>query len=71
MKIQEFERVRVTRPVSRYHLSKGAIGTVLEVHADGQAFEVEFPELEETDITATLNADEIAPVAPALTFAGQ
>jgi len=61
MKLQQFERVRVTRPVPRYRLPAGAVGTIMDIYEDGAAFEVEFPELEDGDVTATLLADEVAP----------
>jgi hypothetical protein len=63
MSLRQFERVQVTHPVARYGLPAGAVGTILDVYEDGIAFEIEFPELDESDITATLHADEIAPLS--------
>jgi hypothetical protein len=63
MSLRQFEGVQVTHPVARYGLPAGAVGTILDVYEGGAAFEVEFPELDENDITATLHADEVAPVS--------
>ena len=40
--IREHERVVLTAPVTEEGLEAGDVGTVVHVHKDGQAYEVEF-----------------------------
>jgi hypothetical protein len=41
-KIQLFDVVALTVDLAEYNLSRGQVGTVVEILADGTAFEVEF-----------------------------
>lgn len=61
--IKELDVVVLTAPVPTEGLEAGDVGTVVFVHNDGQAFEVEFMTLEgETVAVATVEASQVRPV---------
>jgi hypothetical protein len=62
-KIQEHDmvRVRANLQVEGYSLRAGMIGTVVSVYRNGEAFAVEFPELERGSAVVTLYRDQIEP----------
>lgn len=58
--IQELDAVILTRDVPQQKLRKGDVGTVVLVHRDGAAYEVEFMTLGgETLAVVTLAADAV------------
>jgi hypothetical protein len=62
--IQELDTVALTRDVPEQRLRKGDPGTVVLVHRDGAAYEVEFVALGgETLAVVTLTADAVRPTA--------
>jgi Domain of unknown function (DUF4926) len=61
--IKEHERVILTNDLAAEGLKAGDVGTVIHVHREGQAFEVEFLTLHgETAAIATVPAAHIRPV---------
>jgi hypothetical protein len=63
--IQELDCVALTTDVPEYGLAKGDIGTVVLVHKEGEAFEVEFMTLQgETVAVVTLWANQVRPLGP-------
>jgi len=62
-KIQEHDmvRVRANLEVEGYSLRAGMVGTVVSVYHDGEAFAVEFPELERGSAVVTLYRDQVEP----------
>lgn len=60
-KIQEHDMVRVRGDfeVEGYSLRTGMVGTVVSVYRDGEAFAVEFPELERGSAVVTLYRDQV------------
>jgi hypothetical protein len=61
--IQEHDRVVLTRDIPGEDLVGGDVGTVVHVHADGMAFEVEFMALDgQTAAVATVEASAVRPV---------
>ena len=46
MDIKLFDGVALTGDLPEYNLRRGQVGTVVEILADGQAFEVEFSDLD-------------------------
>ena len=61
--IKELDRVVLTEPLRERGLRAGDIGTVVDVYADGEGFEVEFCTLTgETVAVATLEAGQVRPV---------
>jgi hypothetical protein len=61
--IKELETVVLTRGIPEHGLEAGDLGTVVMVHEQGKAFEVEFVTLPgETLVVATLEASAIRPV---------
>jgi hypothetical protein len=61
--MKEFELVALTRDVDDTHLKKGDVGTIVDIHSDGKAFEVEF--VLQTGYTADLvsvEADGVRPI---------
>jgi len=62
--IQEHDMVRVLGnfQVEGYSLSPGMVGTVVNVYRNGEAFAVEFPELERGSAVVTLYRDQLEPV---------
>lgn len=60
--IGELDTVVLTKDVPEHGLRRGDIGAVVHVHADGQAFEVEFVTLSgKTVAVATLPLDCLRP----------
>jgi hypothetical protein len=62
-KIQEHDmvRVRANLQVEGYSLRAGMVGTVVNVYRGGEAFAVEFPELERGSAVVTLYRNQIEP----------
>jgi len=61
--IKEHDRVVLTKAIPDQGLTAGDVGTVVHVHKNGEAFEVEFLTLhEETVALATLEASQVRPV---------
>ena len=61
--IKEHDRVVLTSELPGEGLKAGDVGTVLHVHKDSKAFEVEFVTLDgETVTVATLTASRLRPV---------
>ena len=62
----EHDRIVLTKDLSAGRLKAGDVGTIVHVHHDGEAFEVEFPVLEGTTAAvATVPASQLRPVAAA------
>ena len=61
--IKEHDRVVLTKAIPDQGLTAGDVGTVVHVHKNGEAFEVEFLTLHgETVALATLEASAVRPV---------
>jgi hypothetical protein len=61
--IKEHDRVVLKKEIAEQGLKTGDVGTVIHVHKNGEAFEVEFVALDgETLAIATLAASQIRPV---------
>lgn len=61
--IKEHDRVVLTKAIPDQGLTAGDVGTVVHVHKNGEAFEVEFLTLHgETVAVATLEASQVRPV---------
>ena len=61
--IKEHDRVVLTTDLPGDKLASGDVGTVVHVHRDGKAFEVEFVALDgETVAVATLERAQVRPV---------
>jgi hypothetical protein len=61
--IKEHDRVVLTKAIPDQGLTAGDVGTVVHVHKNGEAFEVEFLTLHgETVAIATLAASQVRPV---------
>ena len=61
--IKEHDRVVLRSEIQKEGLKAGDVGTVVHVHKDGEAFEVEFITLDgETVAVATLLASKVRPV---------
>lgn len=61
--IKEHDRVVLTKTIPDQGLTAGDVGTVVHVHKNGEAFEVEFLTLYgETVALATLAASQVRPV---------
>jgi hypothetical protein len=61
--IKEHDIVVLTVPVPDEGLEAGDVGTVVHIHEDGQAYEVEFLTLDgNTAAVATLEASQVRPV---------
>jgi hypothetical protein len=62
--IKEHERVVLTISVPDEGLEAGDVGTVVHIHKDGEAYEVEFLTLDgNTAAVATLEASQVRPVS--------
>lgn len=62
MTIEEYDVVRLRRPLPEYKLAAGAVGAVVMVHDDPRAYEVEF--CDEQGVTLallTLREEDIEP----------
>lgn len=61
--IQEQDQAVLTRPFPEYGLESGDIGTVVLVHRDGAAYEIEFTTLAGATIAVvTVTSDAVRPV---------
>jgi len=61
--IKEHDRVVLTVPLPSEGLEAGDVGTVVHIHKDGQAYEVEFLTLDgNTAAVATVEASQLRPV---------
>jgi hypothetical protein len=61
--IKEHDRVVLRKEVPEQRLKTGDVGTVIHVHKEGEAYEVEFVALDgEILAIATLDASQIRPV---------
>jgi len=61
--IKEHERVVLIVPLPSEGLEAGDVGTVVHIHKDGQAYEVEFLTLDgNTAAVATVEASQVRPV---------
>lgn len=63
--IHELDVVVLTRDLPELGLASGDLGTVVLVHPDGRAYEVEFTTFSgETLAVVTLMADRLRPIGP-------
>jgi hypothetical protein len=63
--IREHERVVLAQDLRDAALQAGDVGTVIHVHGNGEAFEVEFVALDgETMAIATVTAEQVRAVTP-------
>jgi hypothetical protein len=63
MKIKEHDCVVLTKNLPAENLEAGDVGTVVHIHKDGVAYEVEFVTLAgETVAVATVEATDVRPV---------
>ncbi len=61
--IKEHDRVVLTADMAGERLAAGDVGTVVHMHRDGKAFEVEFVSLDgETVAVVTLERSQVRPV---------
>jgi uncharacterized protein DUF4926 len=61
--LKELEPVALRQDLPEYGLVVGDVGTVVFVHRDGQAYEVEFTDADgRTLAVQTLSSDQVAPV---------
>ncbi len=58
----EHSRVRLCVPIPSERLRVGALGTVIHVYADGDAYEVEFTRKSGGPAVVTLNAASVAAI---------
>ena len=62
--ISELDTVALLRDLPEHNLTKGDLGTVVHLYADGKAYEVEFMTLTGDTIgVVTLEASEVRPVS--------
>ena len=62
--IEEHDRIVLTEPLPEPDLQAGDVGTVVHVHDDGDAYEVEFFHLDgRTVAIETVSASVVRPVA--------
>jgi len=61
--IKEHDRIVLTSDLSQEGLKAGDVGTVVHIHAGGEAFEVEFMALDGTTVAvATVLKSQVRPV---------
>ncbi len=61
--IKEHDRIVLTTDVPAEKLAAGDVGTVVHIHGDGKAYEVEFVSLDgETIAIVTLEPDRVRPI---------
>jgi hypothetical protein len=61
--INEHDRVVLTGDMPREGLKAGDVGTIVHIHAKGEAYEVEFICLDgQTVAVATLKANQVRPI---------
>lgn len=60
---KEHDLVRVLKPVivEGVSLKRGAVGTIVAVYRDGEAFAVEFPEIPDGTEVLTMSPSQIGP----------
>jgi len=64
MKIKEHDCVVLTKNLPEENLQAGDVGTVVHIHMDGAAYEVEFVTLGgQTVAVATVDASQLRPVS--------
>lgn len=64
--LRELDRAALRQDLPSFGLIAGDVGTVVFVHADGKAYEVEFMTADgHTVAVETLTADQVEPVAGA------
>ena len=64
--LEEHDRIVLTGDVADMGLKAGDVGTIVHVHRDGQAFEVEFLTLDgHTAALATVPSSQVRPVTGA------
>ena len=64
MKIKEHDCVVLTKKLPEENLEAGDVGTVVHIHKDGAAYEVEFVTLAgRTVAVATVEASQLRPVS--------
>jgi hypothetical protein len=64
MKIKEHDCVVLTKNLPLENLEAGDVGTVVHIHKDGAAYEVEFVTLAgDTVAVATVEASDVRPVS--------
>ncbi len=62
--LEAHDRIVLTRDLASGRLKEGDVGTIVHVHRDGEAFEVEFLALDgNTAVVATVPASRLRPVA--------
>lgn len=63
--LQEHDRIVLTEDLATGRLKGGDVGSIVHIHRDGEAFEVEFLALDgSTAAVATVPASRLRPVAP-------
>ena len=64
--LEEHDRIVLTDDVADPALKAGDVGTIVHVHRDGEAFEVEFLTLDgHTAAVATVSSSQVRPVSRA------
>ena len=64
--LEEHDRVVLTDDVAHQDLRTGDVGTIVHVHRNGEAFEVEFSTLDgQTAALATVRSSQVRPVTGA------
>ena len=64
--LEEHDRIVLTDDVADQCLKAGDVGTIVHVHRDGEAFEVEFLTLDgHTAALATVSSSQVRPVTSA------
>lgn len=62
-KIEAFDLVILTENIEKHHLSKGDVGTVVDIHNEGEGYTIEFTTLDgETIAVVVLFARQLRPV---------
>jgi len=62
--VKEHDRIVLTTNIAAEGLQTGDVGTIVHVHRNGEAFEVEFLSLAGRTITvATVNSADVRPVS--------
>ena len=62
--LEEHDRIVLTEDLASGRLKGGDVGTIVHIHRDGEAFEVEFLALDgNTAAVATVPASRLRPVA--------
>lgn len=62
--LEEHDRIVLTEDLASARLKGGDVGTIVHIHREGEAFEVEFLALDgDTAAVATVPASQLRPVA--------